>query len=393
MAVQFFLAIGGGCRVCIRGGGPGIVRGRRDGGAGRGRCGRCAAALGLRQSARARRRRAVRPDGSRIAVLSSVKGRRVILMLTSAMEPLRVFRRRRSQGPRPHLGRQRSPAGPRPAPPKTSTASTSPNTNSRAPPSSRWRRIRKRHASSRTGPSWSTPLSGITACARWGSAGTPTTARWVLTRTGTDYIFSNGQPHLYRVDVATNKPELVDSAADEDISRDWLVGRDGAVAARLDVDRTTGKWSIRAGNKTIANGQGPRRRGVADRVRQGRHQRGLPGARRRGRRRAVVRSAARGRNAEAVPAGHGYRTALCRSFWRQHPGLPGRRRIRRAQAVLSSAPGLSQQDRSRLRQIRHEHGRVHARPEEGDRADQRQCRERQLVHRRRCQSPGQADRL
>ena len=70
------------------------------------------------------------------------------------------------------------------------------------------------------------------------------------------FVFDHGRPYLYRVDLATNEPERVDTPASAQNFRDWLVGRDGEVAARLDLDEADGEWSIRgADGKVVARGK------------------------------------------------------------------------------------------------------------------------------------------
>ena len=76
-----------------------------------------------------------------------------------------------------------------------------------------------------------------------------------LAESNGDYIYEHGRPTLYRVDVASNKPEKIEGPSGEGVWRDWLVGRDGQVAARLDVDRTDGKWRLLSGSRTVVTGQ------------------------------------------------------------------------------------------------------------------------------------------
>ncbi len=76
-----------------------------------------------------------------------------------------------------------------------------------------------------------------------------------LARSATGYIYEHGRPALFRVDIATNRPEKIEGPGGENGWRDWLVGRDGRIAARLDIDKRDGKWSLRSGDRTIATGQ------------------------------------------------------------------------------------------------------------------------------------------
>lgn len=76
-----------------------------------------------------------------------------------------------------------------------------------------------------------------------------------LASSGGEYRFDHGRPNLYRVDLVTGRPEQIESAPPENVYRDWLVGPDGSVVARLDIDRTSGKWSIKSRGAAIASGQ------------------------------------------------------------------------------------------------------------------------------------------
>ena len=76
-------------------------------------------------------------------------------------------------------------------------------------------------------------------------------------RTG-GYLWQHGRPALFAVDFASNKIRMVDRAAGEGTFRDWLVGADGTVAARLDRSDSTGEWTIRgAAQEVIASGENP----------------------------------------------------------------------------------------------------------------------------------------
>lgn len=73
---------------------------------------------------------------------------------------------------------------------------------------------------------------------------------------GPGYIFDHGRPFLYAFDVDASKSSRVANAPGEDTSRDWLVDRDGKVAATFDIDRDNGRWEIRnAANRRIAEGR------------------------------------------------------------------------------------------------------------------------------------------
>jgi dipeptidyl aminopeptidase/acylaminoacyl peptidase len=76
-----------------------------------------------------------------------------------------------------------------------------------------------------------------------------------LMRAGAEYTYEHGRPSLFRVDIDTNKPEKVEDASGDNVWRDWLVGRDGRVAARLDLDRESGRWRLQSGGRPIASGE------------------------------------------------------------------------------------------------------------------------------------------
>ncbi len=65
------------------------------------------------------------------------------------------------------------------------------------------------------------------------------------------YVFDHGRPGLYEIDLLTNKSREVDGAAPEGFDREWLVGPDGTVVARLDVSDADGDWILRNGADTL----------------------------------------------------------------------------------------------------------------------------------------------
>lgn len=71
------------------------------------------------------------------------------------------------------------------------------------------------------------------------------------------YIFKHGRPSLYAVDLETNRSRRVDGSASPGLGRSWLVGEEGEVKARLDNSTLTGNWNIRGTNGTIASGSNP----------------------------------------------------------------------------------------------------------------------------------------
>lgn len=72
-----------------------------------------------------------------------------------------------------------------------------------------------------------------------------------------EYHFDHGRPALYAVDLETNTANRVDPAPGEDIDREWLIGANGKVAAKLDFSTATGKWEVKAQGATIASGINP----------------------------------------------------------------------------------------------------------------------------------------
>ena len=73
----------------------------------------------------------------------------------------------------------------------------------------------------------------------------------------TEYVFDHGRPALYSVDFTKNKARRVDYSPSEGEDRDWLIGADGSVAAKLDVSENSGEWEIRSDAGVIARGKNP----------------------------------------------------------------------------------------------------------------------------------------
>ena len=71
------------------------------------------------------------------------------------------------------------------------------------------------------------------------------------------YSFNHGRPALYSVDLLTNTAKRVDKSPGENIVRDWLVGAGGKVLARLDSSQASGRWEIRGTSGTVASGENP----------------------------------------------------------------------------------------------------------------------------------------
>lgn len=73
---------------------------------------------------------------------------------------------------------------------------------------------------------------------------------------GEGYVFDHGRPSLFVVDLLTNRSKPVDGPATEGSRRDWMIGPDGQVLARLDISETDGNWTLRnRQDKVIARGR------------------------------------------------------------------------------------------------------------------------------------------
>lgn len=60
------------------------------------------------------------------------------------------------------------------------------------------------------------------------------------------FIFQHGRPDLYEVDLQSLRPKRIASPADPGQSHDWVIGPSGKVAATLTVNRSNGVWTIKA---------------------------------------------------------------------------------------------------------------------------------------------------
>ena len=70
------------------------------------------------------------------------------------------------------------------------------------------------------------------------------------------YVFDHGRPFLYAFDIDAIKSTRIAKAPGEGTWRDWLVDRDGKVAATFDIDNDNGRWEIRnADDDRIAEGR------------------------------------------------------------------------------------------------------------------------------------------
>lgn len=70
------------------------------------------------------------------------------------------------------------------------------------------------------------------------------------------WTFDHGRPHLYRVDLQDLSVEKVSPSARAGYSKDWVVDAQGDVAYSLDINENTGEWVIRnRDNKIIVEGR------------------------------------------------------------------------------------------------------------------------------------------
>lgn len=75
---------------------------------------------------------------------------------------------------------------------------------------------------------------------------------------GMSTYFKHGRTTLYAVDIKTNRPREIASAAAEDHYRDWLVDAAGNVAVTLDIAENSGTWKITlAGGRELVRGVDP----------------------------------------------------------------------------------------------------------------------------------------
>ena len=59
------------------------------------------------------------------------------------------------------------------------------------------------------------------------------------------YQFDHGRPHLFRVNLENFKVKKMSAAASAGFDRDWLIDSEGQVAYTLNINQNTGEWSIR----------------------------------------------------------------------------------------------------------------------------------------------------
>ncbi|MEP1420265.1 MAG: S9 family peptidase [Erythrobacter sp.] len=79
---------------------------------------------------------------------------------------------------------------------------------------------------------------------------------------GGDYFFDHGRPSLYRVDFESQKYKRIAFAPRAGMNSDWLVGKNGELAATFLMNRETGEWTVRnSRNNIIAKGRSELGRG------------------------------------------------------------------------------------------------------------------------------------
>lgn len=72
------------------------------------------------------------------------------------------------------------------------------------------------------------------------------------------YVFVGGKPQLFKINLANMKVERVDSDGFSDDRRRWLIDKNGTIAARLDLKKNSGQYKITNQNgKVIAEGTRP----------------------------------------------------------------------------------------------------------------------------------------
>ncbi|MBD3761230.1 prolyl oligopeptidase family serine peptidase [Rhizorhabdus sp.] len=75
---------------------------------------------------------------------------------------------------------------------------------------------------------------------------------------GIGIVIPDGQPALYRVDLATRETTIVDRPPGNNVRRDWLLSAQGEIRATLDYQAANGDWSIRnSAEKVLASGRSP----------------------------------------------------------------------------------------------------------------------------------------
>ncbi|MEM7689988.1 MAG: S9 family peptidase [Pseudomonadota bacterium] len=73
-----------------------------------------------------------------------------------------------------------------------------------------------------------------------------------------EYVFGHGRPFLYRVDLESLKTQIASAPPRPGFLKDWLIGADGSVVATLNAAWDSGKWSVRNANgDVVLEGQTP----------------------------------------------------------------------------------------------------------------------------------------
>ena len=69
------------------------------------------------------------------------------------------------------------------------------------------------------------------------------------------YVFDHGRPALYSVNLIENDSKRTDYSPSAGMDRDWLIDEKGEVLAKLDLQKDSGRWTIRSRDGEIARGQ------------------------------------------------------------------------------------------------------------------------------------------
>ena len=72
-----------------------------------------------------------------------------------------------------------------------------------------------------------------------------------------DRVWTGNRPDLYRIDLATGVARIVGRHANGLFKRHWLVDEAGEVAATLETNASTGKWSLRGPAGELLRGEKP----------------------------------------------------------------------------------------------------------------------------------------
>ncbi|MEE4348656.1 MAG: S9 family peptidase [Pacificimonas sp.] len=74
---------------------------------------------------------------------------------------------------------------------------------------------------------------------------------------GGGYRLEDLAPDLYEIDMSDGGASRLDINKESGIFHDWLIGEDGKIAADLEVHAGPGSWTLRSGNRKLADGSSP----------------------------------------------------------------------------------------------------------------------------------------